>query len=131
MNQIDATVTQIQSVDNITIVSFKSHNEELRMMALGLNLPIEVGSRVVLGTKASSIALAKEFSGMISFSNQLTCEIESINKGSLLCSVKLNFNGVILESIITVASASKMELEVGQRVIALIKASELSILTLK
>jgi molybdopterin-binding protein len=128
MNQIHATVKEIQSSDNITVVAFEAGALELRMMALGLNVPIKIGSRVTLGAKASSLSLAKNLSGMLSLSNQLACKIESINKGTLLCSVKVRFNDSILESIITLSSALKMNLQVGESITALIKASELSII---
>jgi molybdopterin-binding protein len=128
MNQIQATVIEIQSVDNITVVAFESCAQELRMMALGLNLPIKIGSKVTLGAKASTVSLAKNLSGMLSLSNQLICTVESINKGTLLCSVKVRFNEVLLESVITLASALKMNLQVGETITMLIKASELSII---
>jgi molybdopterin-binding protein len=128
MNHINAIVKEIHSMDNLSIVAFESYGQSLKMMALGLNFPIKTGSRVILGAKASNIALAKAFSGMISISNQLECMVESIDKGSLLCSVKLRFNGEVMESITTVQSVEQMDLCVGENVIALIKASELSIL---
>ena len=128
MNHINAMVKDVQSMDDLSIVSFDAQGQSLRMMALGVNFPLKVGSKVILGAKASNIALAKSFSGVISISNQLHCIVERIDKGVLLCSVKLRFKGTILESITTLASAQQMELHVGERVIALIKASELSIL---
>lgn len=128
MNHINAIVKDIQSMDNLSIVTFDAHGHSLRMMALGLNFPLKVGSKVILGAKASNISLAKNLSGMISISNQLDCIIESVDKGSLLSSVKVRFNEVILESVITLESADQMDLRVGESVISLIKESELSIL---
>ena len=128
MNRINATVSEIQSVDNLTIVAFEAGNQPLRMMALGLNPPIEVGARVTLGAKATNVALAKNLSGTLSMSNQLACVVESLDKGALLCLVKLRFNDSTLQSVVTLASALSMNLEVGDEVVALIKASELSIL---
>ena len=131
MNIIDAKVSNIESAEGISIVTFEAFGSELRMMSLGLNTPIEVGSEVLLGVKASSIALAKNLRGSLSTSNQLVCRIERLKKGALLCSVKLLFGESILESIITKNSSLMMELEEGDEVIALIKSSELSILEVK
>ncbi len=128
MNHISATVSNIQSVDNLTVVAFQAGEQKLTMMALGLNFSIEVGSEVTLGMKASSVALAKDFSGFISLSNQLYCTIESITYGELLCSVKARFNDSLIESIVTLNSAKQMDLEVGETIMMLIKASEISIL---
>ena len=128
MNSIIATVSNIESTDNITIVTFQTSNQQLRMMSLGLNTPISIGSKVKLGAKASSIALAKGLSGMLSTSNQLKCSIESVNNGVLLSSIKLRLGNSIIESVITKESSIKMKLQKGDTILALIKASELSIL---
>ena len=128
MNRIDAIVTAIDSFENITIVSFQAAGQPMRMMALELNKSLVVGSKVTLGVKASHIALAKELKGQLSISNQLSVTIESIENGKLLSSIKLSFGGHLLESIITRISAQEMNLQTGERVAALIKSSELSIL---
>ncbi len=127
MNHIIATVTAIESMEDLTIVTFVSEEQPMRMMALGLNVPISVGSVVTLGAKASHIALAKGLKGELSTSNQLECVIESVNNGQLLSSVKVRFGEALLESITTRASALRMDLRAGDAVITLIKASELSI----
>ncbi len=131
MNTLEAKVSKIESIDGVSIVSFVTLDVELRMMSLGLNTPIEVGSEVLLGVKASSIALAKNLHGILSISNQLQCRIDSLEEGSLLWSVKLLFGEFRLESIVTKSSAVKMGLKGGDEVVALIKSSELSILEVK
>lgn len=128
MNRIRAVVTAIDSVDNLTIIALDAEGTPLRMMALGLNIPVEVGSRVVLGVKASHIALARECGGEITISNRLPTVIESVNNGTLVSSIKLRFDGEVIESIITRESSLRLELQPGDGIIALIKASDLSIL---
>lgn len=127
MNQIPATVTQIRSIDNLTVVGFESFGVQMRMMALGMNALIEPKSRVILGAKASHVSLAKNLQGDLSISNRLEAKVESLKRGELLCSVKLRFHGTLIESIITMDSAEAMRLQEGDTVLALIKSSELSI----
>jgi molybdopterin-binding protein len=127
VNRIEADVTAIERYDNITIVAFDAGGQPMRMMALGLTLPVEVGTHVVLGAKASHVALAKYLLGDISFSNRLKATIASVETGALLCSVMLRVGPTVMESIITRESAVKMELKPGDEVTALIKASDLSI----
>lgn len=127
MNQIQATVSAIERMDDLSIVTFDAEGQMMRMMALGLELPLAEGSSVLLGAKAANIALAKSFEGMLSTSNQLDARIESMQMGKLLCSLRLRIGTSLLESITTRASAIRMGLEVGDQVVALIKASELSI----
>ncbi|MBA3027048.1 MAG: transporter [Sulfurimonas sp.] len=128
MNKILTKVTAIESLDNLTVVSFESYQHEMRLMALGLNFPLSLGSEVLLGVKSSNISLAKDFQGDISISNQLQCTITAIEMGALLCSVTLRFANATLHSVITKASATKMQLQINDTIIALIKASNLSIL---
>ena len=128
MNTIKASVSNIQSVDNLSIVTFEVDGIWMQMMSLGLNTPIKIGSKVLLGVKSSNVLIAKDLSGMLSASNQLTCRVKSVNNGELLSSVKLTFGDDTIQSVITKNSSLKMNLMVGDEVLAIIKSSELSIL---
>ena len=127
MSNIIATVSNIQNCDNLNIVNFDFNGISLSMMSLELNEKIEIGTKVKLNCKSSHIAIAKNFSGEVSYSNKLNCVIESLENGELLCCIHLKIFDTILESIITVNSSKKMNLKAGDNVTAFIKASELSI----
>jgi len=128
MNTLIATVTKIDTIDNLNIVKFDFSDQTLSMMSLDLSDDIKIGTKVKLITKPSYIAIAKEFSGILSYSNQLKAKIKELENGKLLSSVKLQIEEFVLESIITFESSKKMDLKVGDEVTAFIKASELSIL---
>jgi len=128
MNTLVTTVIKIDNIDNLNIVKFDFSNQTLSMMSLDLSDDIKIGTKVKLITKPSYIAIAKEFSGILSYSNQLKAKIKDIENGKLLSSVKLQIEEFVLESIITFESSKKMDLKVGDEVTAFIKASELSIL---
>jgi len=127
MNKFIAQVTEIKNCDNLHIVKFTSFEEELSMMSLDINENIGVGTNVELIVKPTHVAIAKDFSGEVSYSNQLPCIVVTIDNGELLSSLKLDFHGIILESIITLNAVNRMELRVGESVTAFIKASDLSI----
>ncbi|MFK5976957.1 MAG: TOBE domain-containing protein [Sulfurovum sp.] len=127
MNNLIAKVSQIDSCDNLHIVNFICHNQTLSMMSLELESSIEINTKVKLIAKPTHIALAKGVLGDLSYSNQLPCTIESIDNGKLLSSIKLQFFDTSLESIITLSSSKRMQLEKGDKVVALIKASDLFI----
>jgi len=133
MSKLIARVTSIESVDNLNIVTFICNDETLKMMSLDLNETVQIGKRVVLVCKPTSVALAKvsidkqEFSEMLSDANQIKVKISSMDVGKLLSSVKLDFGDFTLESIITTASVRRMKLHENDEVLALIKANELSI----
>lgn len=131
MNRIEARVSRIERTDNLSIVAFEAQGFELRMMALGLNVPVSIGSDVVLGVKATNVALAKQLRGELSISNRLKATVESVRNGNLLSSVVLRVGETPMECITTRDAAEQMALEEGDEVVALIKASELSILEVK
>jgi molybdopterin-binding protein len=128
MNKIRVKIEKIQSNQQLTIVTFSSKVHKLKMMSLELDSDITEAKELFLTTKASNISIAKDFSGMISCANQLDVTIDSIEMGELLCSLELAFEDTLLQSIITADSAKRMELKTKDRVTALIKSSDISIL---
>ncbi|MEA2049062.1 MAG: TOBE domain-containing protein [Campylobacterota bacterium] len=130
MSKIKAVITEIQSVDSLNIVTFDFNGRVLKMMSLGLGSDVSVGKEVILGINPTHIALAKDFSGLLSYSNQVRSTIISCDHGTLLSSIKLSAEETLFESIITLESALSMDLKVGDEVSMMMKASELSILEL-
>ena len=128
MSQITAVITDIESVDNLNIVKFDFSGQTLKMMSLGLSEEVAVGKRVILGIKPTHIAIGKDLSGLLSYSNQIPSKIISCEHGKLLSSIKLSVQDIMLESIITLESALSMDLKEDDEVTIMIKASQLSIL---
>lgn len=128
MSRLKATITHIDSVDNLNIVEFDFDGQPLKMMSLGLADDIKVGKEVILGIKPTHIAIGKDLSGLVSYSNQIKATISSCENGKLLSSIKLSVEDMVLEAIITLDSAVAMDLKAGDDVTMMIKASELSIL---
>ncbi len=126
MNELYAKVSKIQSVENLNIVNFDFNGINLAMMSLGLS-NINLGSKVILSVNASSIAIAKDLQGLLSYSNQLNCTIVAIDMGELLCSLELQISNCTINSLITASSAKRLDLKINDKITALIKASELSI----
>jgi molybdopterin-binding protein len=127
MSNFIASIKKINSVDNLNIVEFDFNGLTLKMMSLDLNDNVQIGKKVRLLVKPTNISLAKNLIGEISLSNQIVANIQSLENGQLLTSVILEINDTILESIITVDSSKRMNLQIGESVTILIKASNLSI----
>ena len=124
---IKAKIKSIENVDSLNIVKFDFYDTTLTMMSLDLNDEIKVGKTVKLAVKPTQIAIAKNFNGELSYSNQLKSTIISIENGQLLSSIKLKYFDTTIESIITASSSKRMALHVEDEVTVLIKANELSI----
>ena len=127
MSQLVATIKKINSVDNLNIVEFDFNGLTLKMMSLDLNDDVKIGKKVELSVKPTNISIAKNLIGEISLSNQIVATIENLENGQLLSSVSLKVHNTLLESIITVDSSKRMNLQIGGNVTILIKASDLSI----
>ena len=127
MSKLIATIKTINNVENLNIVEFDFLNISLKMMSLDLNSDVQIGKKVKLSVNPTSISIAKNFVGEISLSNQLTAIIKDIENGKLLSSVTLKIDNFLLESIITTDSSKRMNLQIGDEVKILIKASSLSI----
>ena len=127
MSQLVATIKKINSIDNLNIVEFDFHGLTLKMMSLDLNADVQVSKKVKLSVKPTNISIAKNLIGEISLSNQIVATIENLENGQLLSSISLKVHNTILESIITVDSSKRMNLQIGESVTILIKASNLSI----
>ena len=127
MSTFIATVKKIQSVENLNLVTFDFNGIELQMMSLGLHEDVQIGKKASLAIKSTAVAIAKEFSGELSYANKIHASIVKVENGILLSSIELQANGSKFESLITTQSSLKMDLKEGDIVIALLKASELSI----
>ena len=127
MSRLEATIINIDNVDSLNIVSFSFGDSELKMMSLELDDSMSVGTKVLLSIKPTSVALAKNLNGVLSYLNQITSQVEHIEEGKLLSNIKLLACGNLFESIITTSSLKGMNLAIGDKVTALIKANEISI----
>ncbi len=129
MNKLSAVVTGVEGEQNLHILRFDFQGESLSMMGLDLPFGLKIGANVILGAKPSHIAIAKNIHGELSYSNQLKGMIVRIENGKLLSSIVVEIKkDVTLQSFITLSSAQRMDLKVGDEVLLLIKASELFVL---
>ncbi len=129
MNQLEATVKSIEQEGLLHMLQLDMHDSALYMVSLEPPQNVEVGKRVVLSFKSTSVSIAKNLDEccMLSYINLIRAKIVTITKGRLLCSVVLDAYGHQVESIISAIACDKMELQTTQEVTLLIKASEIAI----
>ncbi len=129
MSQIVASIRDINKSGTLHLVEFNlNNNSSLFMITLELNETIKIGVNVKLLIKPFSIVLAKELRGEISYLNRLEAKIKSIEVGEILTNIELKYFNHILESTITTKSFNSMSLKEGDTILALIRATDISIL---
>ena len=123
-----ARVKDIKTIDSLNIVEFDFNNITLKMMSLELHKEVKLESNVKLLVKPSNVIISKNYIEDISLSNQTLAKIVAIENGELLSSISLEIGDTTFESIITKESSKRLDLQEGNIVNILIKASDLSIL---
>ena len=123
-----ARVKDIKTIDSLNIVEFDFNNITLKMMSLELHKEVKLESKVKLLVKPSNVIISKNYIEDISLSNQTLAKIVAIENGELLSSISLEIGDTTFESIITKESSQRLDLQEGNIVNILIKASDLSIL---
>ena len=123
-----ARVKDIKTIDSLNIVEFDFNNITLKMMSLELHKEVKLESKVKLLVKPSNVIISKNYIEDISLSNQTLAKIVAIENGELLSSISLKIGDTTFESIITKESSKRLDLQEGNIVNILIKASDLSIL---
>ena len=123
-----ARVKDIKTIYSLNIVEFDFNNITLKMMSLELHKEVKLESKVKLLVKPSNVIISKNYIEDISLSNQTLAKIVAIENGELLSSISLKIGDTTFESIITKESSKRLNLQEGNIVNILIKASDLSIL---
>jgi molybdopterin-binding protein len=123
-----ARVKDIKTIDSLNILDFDFNNITLKMMSLELHKEVKLESKVKLLVKPSNVIISKNYIEDISLSNQTLAKIVAIENGELLSSISLEIGDTTFESIITKESSKRLDLQEGNIVNILIKASDLSIL---
>ena len=128
MSTITATIQKVQNLHNLHIVTFVAGSKELTMMSLELSQELHKNTKVTLQVKSTAVGIGKKVeNALLSYENQLPCTVVSLDRGKLLCSVELDFEGFRFEAIITAKVQEKLSLRENEQVTAFIKASDFSI----
>ncbi len=131
MNQLSAKIVNIESSEHISLVDLEAHGD--RFTCVVIETPetaayLRVGNGVTIMFKETEVSIAKNFDGQISLRNRLAATIKRIEKGAVLSKITLDYHDVEVVSIITTRSTRSLNLQVGDAVVGLIKANEVSIL---
>ena len=102
---------------------------KLQLKAIVIDTPetatyLQSEASVAVLFKETEVIIATAEVPQISLQNRIPASIVSVEKGALLTKLKLQSDAGVLIAIISTDSASRLELQEGKKVIAMIKLNE-------
>ncbi|KMO97488.1 TOBE domain-containing protein [Streptomyces roseus] len=132
-NQLAGTVTAVTTGEAMATVKVRLEGGQDVTAAITSDavkdLGIAEGSSVKALVKATEVALATGAVEGLSIRNQLAGTVSDVATGGAMASVKVDVNGGGLTAAITKDAAEALGLAAGSSVVALIKATEISLAT--
>ncbi|MFF9089822.1 molybdopterin-binding protein [Streptomyces sp. NPDC014991] len=132
-NQLPGTVTEVHPGEVMATVGVRLTGGQNLTAAITLEaveqLGLAPGSSVHALVKSTEVSLATNRVTGLSIRNQLPGAVTQLVVGDVMASVKVTVDGGELTAVITRDAAEDLGLFVGSDVIALIKATEVSLAT--
>ena len=128
MNRLTGRIVAVESNSHMSLVDVAVGEEVLSATLLetpATAIYLKVGQAVTLLFKETEVSLAKELSGLITLRNRVAVTVVSIERGTILSAVKLDYRGLPIISIVTTRGVDRLSLVVGDSVDALVKANEM------
>ncbi|MFG3280417.1 molybdopterin-binding protein [Streptomyces sp. NPDC048111] len=130
-NQIAGTVTSVTAGEAMTSVRVRLEGGQDIVAAITTDAAKELGltegSAVTALVKATEVSLANRVVEGVSIRNQIPGTVVDVVAGPAMASVKVDVNGGGLTAAITADAARELGLAAGSSVVALIKATEVSL----
>ncbi|MFG2621212.1 molybdopterin-binding protein [Streptomyces sp. NPDC048507] len=130
-NQIPGTVTSVTAGEAMSSVKVRLEGGQDITAAITTDAAKELGlaegSAVKALVKATEVSLATGPVTGVSIRNQIPGTVVDVAAGAAMASVKVDVNGGGLTAAITADAAKDLNLAAGSSVVALIKATEVSL----
>ncbi len=127
MNKIKAVVKSIETVDGITKIVSNFGASSIKAITLEPPSAIQIGHEAFFIFKETEVGIAKNLSGLVSFSNIFDGKIVSLEIGKILSKAIVAVGDEKIGSIITTDAAKRLNLAVSDSVKAFVKATEVSL----
>ncbi|MEC7783928.1 MAG: TOBE domain-containing protein [Bacteroidota bacterium] len=128
MNSFNGNIKTIQVNGNLSLVLVEV-TPKLQLKAIVIDTPetaayLQSEASVAVLFKETEVIIGTAEVPQISLQNRIPASIVSVEKGALLTKLKLQSDAGGLIAIISTDSASRLELQEGKKVIAMIKLNE-------
>ena len=128
MNELRGHIKTVEVSGNLSLVAVELQNGQL-LKAIVIDTPqsasyLKPETAIAVVFKENEVIIGTGTQLQISLQNQIPARISALEKGKLLCKLKLQSTAGNLSSIISSAAVEQLKLEVGQEVTAMIKLNE-------
>lgn len=131
MNKLLGKIMNIESSEHISIVDIDVEGDLFSSVIIETPETadyLKIGNEVFMLFKETEVSIGKALSGNLSLRNRLKSKIKTIEKGTVLTKITLDYKGKDIISVITTRSTNKLDLKVGDEVQGLVKANEVIIM---
>lgn len=131
MNKLKGKIMNIESSEHISIVDIDVEGDLFSSVIIETPETadyLRIGEEVFMLFKETEVSIGKALSGNLSLRNRLKSKIKTIEKGTVLTKITLDYKGKDIISVITTRSTNKLDLKVGDEVQGLVKANEVIIM---
>lgn len=131
MNKLKGKIMNIESSEHISIVDIEVEGDLFSSVIIETPETadyLRFGNEVFMLFKETEVSIGKALSGNLSLRNRLKSKIKTIEKGTVLTKITLDYKGKDIISVITTRSTNKLDLKVGDEVQGLVKANEVIIM---
>ena len=131
MNKLQGKIMNIESSEHISIVDIDVEGDLFSTVIIETPETtdyLRIGKEVFMLFKETEVSIGKALSGNLSLRNRLKSKIKTIEKGTVLTKITLDYKGKDIISVITTRSTNKLDLKVGDEVQGLVKANEVIIM---
>jgi len=134
MNRLEGIITQIQKAESIMLIDVDVDGHSFSALLIESTIHpkwLQIGNTVDVVFKETEVTLAKNLSGQISMRNRMKCNVQSVKRGELLSTILLQFQHYTITSAITTRSVDYLQITVGDELVALVKANEISLMKIR
>ncbi len=131
MNKLQGKIMNIESSEHISIVDIDVKGDLFSTVIIETPETadyLRIGEEIFMLFKETEVSIGKALSGNLSLRNRLKSKIKTIEKGTVLTKITLDYKGKDIISVITTRSTNKLDLKVGDEVQGLVKANEVIIM---
>ena len=128
-NQLHVVISDVKIGAVNSLISAKLAGGEVLKATVTVDsekaLDLKVGKKAIFLFKASSVIVSKDDSIKLSATNQIKGVVSEIKDGAVNAEVIIDVNGSKISAIITRESVSSLALKAGDKVTAIIKATQI------